>query len=112
MTLGTLVVSAAVAWYLNFGVAVAARAIVGLILGLIVSFKLSTEPGVDPRLRVRLRRGFGAVSHLSSALYNGIVFQAVVGTALAFARSAHRLLIAYHPGTPKFIRLVWPRFAA
>ncbi|NUW35370.1 Bax inhibitor-1/YccA family protein [Nonomuraea sp. SMC257] len=85
MTLGTLVVGAAAAWYFKVptGVAVGA-AIVALILGLVASFKQSTNPALI--LGYALFEGvfLGAISRVFEAYFPGIVIQAVLGTALAF----------------------------
>ncbi|WP_433245581.1 Bax inhibitor-1/YccA family protein [Streptosporangium sp. CA-135522] len=107
ITLGTLIVSAAVAWTLNLGTAaLAVGVIVGLVLGLIISFKQSTNPALILGYSVAYGVAIGVVSHIYNDLYHGIVFQAVVGTALAFAA----MLIVYSLRiirvTPKFTRFV------
>jgi uncharacterized YccA/Bax inhibitor family protein len=107
ITLGTLVVSAAVAWALNLGVAFAAiGAIVGLILALVISFRQSTNPALILGYSVAYGVAVGVISHAYEALYNGIVFQAVVGTALAFGAmlAVHSLRIVRV--TPRFTRFV------
>ena len=107
ITLGTLVVSAGVAWALNLGtVALVLGVIVGLVLGLIISFKQSTNPVLILGYSVAYGVAIGVISHIFNDLYHGIVFQAVVGTALAFAA----MLIVYSLRiirvTPKFTKFV------
>ncbi len=107
ITLGTLVVSAAAAWVLNLGPAFAALgAIVGLVLALIVSFRQSTNPALILGYSVAYGVTVGVVSHLYNEVSNGIVFQAVLGTALAFGAmlAVHSLRIIRV--TPKFTRFV------
>ena len=107
ITLGTLVVSAAAAWALNLGWGFAALgAIAGLVLALIISFRQSTNPALILGYSVAYGVTVGVVSHGFNNLYNGIVFQAVVGTALAFGAmlAVHSLRIIRV--TPKFTRFV------
>ncbi|MEV0195176.1 Bax inhibitor-1/YccA family protein [Nonomuraea sp. NPDC050691] len=85
MTLGVLVAGAAAAWYFQvpMGVAVVS-AIVALVLGLVASFKQSTNPALI--LGYALFEGvfLGAISWFFETRFPGIVIQAVLGTALAF----------------------------
>ncbi|WP_326825727.1 Bax inhibitor-1/YccA family protein [Streptosporangium sp. NBC_01756] len=107
ITLGTLVVSAAVAWALNLGtVALLIGVIVGLVLGLIVSFKQSTNPVLILGYAVAYGVAIGVISHIYNDLYNGIVFQAVVGTALAFAAMLTVYSLRIIRVTPKFTKFV------
>ncbi len=107
ITLGTLVVSAAVAWALNLGVvAMAVGAIVGLVLALIVSFTQSTNPALILGYSVAYGVAVGVASHVYNNLYSGIVFQAVVGTALAFAAMLTVYALRIVRVTPKFTKFV------
>lgn len=85
MTLGTLVVAGAVAWVLNvpLGVAVIA-ALVGVVLALIASFKQSTNPVLILGYALAYGVFVGALSHFMEDVFEGIVLQAVLGTAFAF----------------------------
>lgn len=107
ITLGTLVVAAAVAWALNLGMAFALiGVIVGLVLALVISFRQSTNPALILGYSVAYGVAVGVISHAYNDLYNGIVFQAVVGTALAFGAmlAVHSLRIIRV--TPRFTRFV------
>ncbi|ACZ91214.1 Bax inhibitor-1/YccA family protein [Streptosporangium roseum] len=107
ITLGTLVVSAAVAWALNLGTAaLLVGVIAGLVLGLIVSFKQSTNPVLILGYAVSYGVAIGVISHMYNNLYNGIVFQAVVGTALAFAAMLAVYSLRIIRVTPKFTKFV------
>ncbi len=106
-TLGTLVVAAALGWALNLPVGVAmVAAIVGLVLGLIVSFKQSTNPALILGYAVAYGVAVGVISHVYESLFHGVVLQAVIGTALAFAAmlAVHSLRIVRV--TPRFTRFV------
>ncbi|MDF5754786.1 Bax inhibitor-1/YccA family protein [Spongiactinospora sp. TRM90649] len=107
MTLGTLVVSGAVAWVLNvpLGIAVAC-ALIGVVLGLIASFKQSTNPALILGYALFYGVFVGALSHAYETAFNGIVLQAVLGTAFAFGAvlAVHSLKIVRV--TPKLVRYV------
>ncbi|MFB7906132.1 Bax inhibitor-1/YccA family protein [Kitasatospora sp. NPDC059146] len=97
MTLLTLVAAGAVAWFTlpfeNFGFAIGAS-LVAMVVGLVVSFKNSVSPPLI--LTYAALQGFamGAVSHAFNTMLNGIVIQAVLGTAAVFAA----MLFAYKSG--------------
>ncbi|MEU3569887.1 Bax inhibitor-1/YccA family protein [Kitasatospora sp. NPDC036755] len=97
MTLLTLVAAGAVAWFVlpfeNFGYAIAAS-LVAMVVGLVVSFKRSVSPPLI--LTYAALQGFamGAISHAANTMLNGIVIQAVLGTAAVFAAT----LFAYKSG--------------
>ncbi|MGW1176858.1 Bax inhibitor-1/YccA family protein [Kitasatospora sp. NPDC002543] len=97
MTLLTLVAAGAVAWFVlpfeNFGYAIAAS-LVAMVVGLVVSFKRSVSPPLI--LTYAALQGFamGAISHAFNTWLNGIVIQAVLGTAAVFAA----MLFAYKSG--------------
>jgi len=106
ITLGTLVASGAVAWVLNLGWAFAAiGAIAALVLTLIITLKQSTNPALILGYSVAYGVTAGVVSHVYNELY-GVVFQAVVGTALAFGAmlAVHSLRVIRV--TPRFTRFV------
>ncbi|MEU4540102.1 Bax inhibitor-1/YccA family protein [Streptosporangium sp. NPDC023825] len=107
ITLGTLVVSAAVAWALNLGIIAAiVGAIVGLILALVISFKSSTNPVLILGYSVAYGVAVGVISHMYNDRMSGIVFQAVVGTALAFAAMLTVYSLRIIRVTPKFTKFV------
>ncbi|MBB6345046.1 Bax inhibitor-1/YccA family protein [Nonomuraea muscovyensis] len=86
ITLGALVAAAAAAWYfaVPMGVAVVS-AIVALVLGLVASFKQSTNPALILAYAVFEGVFLGALSSLFESIFgNNIVLQAVLGTAFAF----------------------------
>ncbi|MEV5411494.1 Bax inhibitor-1/YccA family protein [Thermopolyspora sp. NPDC052614] len=107
ITLGTLVVSAAAAWALDFPIAFALVGVIaGLVLALIISFRQSTNPALILGYSVAYGVAVGIISHVYNEVYNGIVFQAVVGTALAFGAmlAVHSLRIIRV--TPRFTRFL------
>lgn len=86
MVLGALVVAAAASWYLKVPVGVAVgSAIVALILGLVASFKQSTNPALILGYAVFEGVFLGAISSVFESIFPGIVLQAVLGTMMAFA---------------------------
>ncbi|MER6304403.1 Bax inhibitor-1/YccA family protein [Kitasatospora sp. NPDC001539] len=97
MTLLTLVAAGAVAWFAlpfeNYGFAIAAS-VVAMVVGLVASFKRSVSPPLI--LLYAALQGFamGAWSHALNTILNGIVIQAVLGTAAVFAA----MLFAYKSG--------------
>ncbi|GLW07319.1 hypothetical protein Misp01_24490 [Microtetraspora sp. NBRC 13810] len=107
MTLGTLVVSGAAAWVLDVPMIVAVvSALIGVVLALIASFRQSTNPVLILGYALFYGVFVGAFSHLMESVYNGIVLQAVLGTALAFGGvlAVHSLKIIRV--TPKLYRYV------
>ncbi|MEZ0073405.1 Bax inhibitor-1/YccA family protein [Planotetraspora sp. GP83] len=107
MTLGTLVVSAALAWYFDVGLGVAVLAgIVGLVLGLIVSFRQSTNPALILGYAVAYGIAIGALSQAYEARFNGIVVQAVLGTMVAFGGTLAVYALKIFRPTPKFTKFV------
>jgi uncharacterized YccA/Bax inhibitor family protein len=107
ITLGVLVVSAAVAWALNLGIAVAiVGVIVGLVLSLIIQFRQSTNPALILGYSVAYGVAVGVISHFYEDVYSGVVFQAVVGTALAFGAMLAVYALRIIRVTPRFTRFV------
>ncbi|WP_433498038.1 Bax inhibitor-1/YccA family protein [Sphaerimonospora sp. CA-214678] len=107
MTLGTLIVTAALAWYFNAPMALALpAALVGLVLGLIVSFKQSTNPALILGYAVCYGVAIGVISHVFESVYNGIVLQAVLGTMVAFGGTLAVYALKIFRPTPKFTKFV------
>ncbi|GIH99068.1 Bax inhibitor-1/YccA family protein [Planobispora takensis] len=107
MTLGTLVVSAAVAWQLNLGWGAAiAGMLVGLVLALVISFKQSPNPALILGYSVAYGVAVGVISHIMEDFYPGIVIQAVLGTALAFGAMLTVYSLRIVRVTPKFTKFV------
>ncbi|QKW21314.1 Bax inhibitor-1/YccA family protein [Kitasatospora sp. NA04385] len=108
MTLLALVAFGAVAWFTvpmdNFAPAIGA-ALIALVIGLVISFKRSVNPGLI--LAYAALEGFflGAISKAFETLWPGIAIQAVLGTSAVFAAT----LIAYKSGrirvTPRYTRI-------
>ncbi|MGW4383129.1 Bax inhibitor-1/YccA family protein [Kitasatospora sp. NPDC004531] len=108
MTLLTLVVTGAVAWFVvpveNYAIAGVA-AFAAMILGFVISFKRSVSPALI--LTYAGLEGFflGAISKVLNTLLPGIAIQAVLGTTAVFAAT----LIAYKSGkirvTPRYTRI-------
>jgi uncharacterized YccA/Bax inhibitor family protein len=107
MTLGTLVLSAALAWYFNigFGVAVVAM-LAGLVLGLIVSFRQSTNPALILGYSICYGVAIGVLSHVYDTVYAGIVLQAILGTMVAFGGTLAVYALKIFRPTPKFTKFV------
>ncbi|MGW4808230.1 Bax inhibitor-1/YccA family protein [Kitasatospora sp. NPDC004272] len=108
MTLLTLVAFGAVAWFTvpmdNFAPAIGA-ALVAMVIGFVISFKRSVNPGLI--LAYAALEGFflGAISKAFETLWPGIAIQAVLGTSAVFAAT----LFAYKSGrirvTPRYTRI-------
>lgn len=107
LTLGTLVLGAAAAWYFDVPVRIAIfSALIALVLGLVAAFKQSTNPALI--LGYALFEGvfLGSISHLYESLYNGIVLQAVLGTAFAFGGVLTVYALRVVRVTPKLTKFV------
>ncbi|MER8182922.1 Bax inhibitor-1/YccA family protein [Kitasatospora sp. NPDC094015] len=108
LTLLMLVAAGALAWFTvpvgNFGLAIGAS-LVAFVVGLVITFKRSVSPPLI--LTYAALEGFalGVVSKAFETMWDGIVIQAVLGTAAVFAA----MLIAYRSGrirvTPRFARI-------
>jgi len=108
ITLGTLVASAAAAWYFQvpMGVAVVS-AIVALVIGLVASFKQSTNPALILSYAVFEGVFLGAISSLFESMFgNNIVLQAVLGTAFAFGAVLAVYTLRIVRVTPKLVKFV------
>ncbi|RJK97929.1 Bax inhibitor-1/YccA family protein [Vallicoccus soli] len=80
--------------------------LVGLVLGLVISFKQSTNPALILSYAVAEGLFLGAISRFFDAAYDGIVAQAVLGTLAA----AGAMLFVFSTGrlraTPKFTKVL------
>lgn len=106
MTLGTLIVAGAAAWWLDVGIGIAFVAmLVGFGLALFISFRHSTSPALILTYAAVEGVVLGVISHAFESAYGGIVVQAVLGTVLAFVG----MLVAYSSGkiriTPRFTKI-------
>ncbi len=108
MCLLVLAVAGAAAWALvdplrGYGVAVGA-ALVAMVVGLVVSFRRSTNPVLILGYAALEGVFLGTVSHALELRWPGIVLQAVLGTSCVFAA----MLFAYRARvirvTPRFVR--------
>ncbi|MFG1703861.1 Bax inhibitor-1/YccA family protein [Nonomuraea sp. M3C6] len=107
MTLGVLVVAAGAAWYLEVPIGVAVvSAIIALVLGLVASFKMSTNPALILSYAVFEGVFLGAFSSVMEARTGGIVLQAILGTALAFGGVLTVYSLRVIRVTPKLVKFV------
>ena len=105
MLFGVAAVTGAIAWILDLGVAVAiAAAVVGLVLSIVNTMKRVVSPPLVLAYAAVEGIFLGVISHYLSDIYPGIVLQAVLGTASAFAV----MLVLYRTGkvrvTPRFTK--------
>ncbi|UBU12397.1 Bax inhibitor-1/YccA family protein [Nonomuraea gerenzanensis] len=107
MTLGALVLAAAAAWYFNVPPMVAiGAAIVALVLGLIASFTMSTNPALILGYAVAEGVFLGKISSVFEGMVSGIVMQAVLGTAFAFGAVLTVYALRIVRVTPKLVKFV------
>ncbi|MGC4804346.1 Bax inhibitor-1/YccA family protein [Micromonospora sp. DT233] len=106
--LGILGVSAAAAWVLVpdrlLSVAWIGAAVVGLVLGLIISFSRMANPALVVTYAVVEGVFVGMVSKAFNSLYDGIVLQAVVASFGVFFLMAMLYRARVIRATPKFVR--------
>jgi uncharacterized YccA/Bax inhibitor family protein len=106
--LGILGVSAAAAWVLVpdalTSVAWIGAAVVGLVLGLVISFSRMANPALVVTYAVVEGVFVGMVSKAFESLYNGIVLQAVVATFGVFFVMAMLYKARVIRATPKLVR--------
>lgn len=104
--LATLVATGAVAWFLNLEALAFPAAIVGMILGVVISLKQITNPAAILSYAAIEGVFLGGVSKLFENAYSGIVVQAIVGTLGVAAVT----LFLYSSGkirvTPQFTKMV------
>lgn len=106
-SLGVLVATGAVAWVLNLGMGIALISVlVALGIGLYLSFSGKSSGPLTLTYSAFYGIAVGTISHLYNNLYNGIVFQAILGTALAFAAMLAVYSLRIIRVTPKFTRYV------
>jgi uncharacterized YccA/Bax inhibitor family protein len=110
LTLGTLVVAGALAWVLVpddiAGAVALAAVVVGVILGAIVTFGRKVNPALVLGFAAAYGVAVGVISHAYNDVYNGVVLQAVIGTALAFGAMLTVYALRIVRVTPKFTRFV------
>jgi uncharacterized YccA/Bax inhibitor family protein len=103
----TAIVTGAVTWALNLYVLALPALVVGLVLGLVISFKQITNPAAIITYAAVEGVVLGAISQVFDQRYPGIVVQAVVGTTGV----AVGTLFLYRSGrirvTPKFTKMVF-----
>ncbi|MER7458298.1 Bax inhibitor-1/YccA family protein [Micromonospora sp. NPDC126480] len=106
--LGILGVTAAAAWALIpdqlLGAAWIGAAMVGLVLGLVISFSRMANPALVVTYAVVEGVLVGAVSKFFESLYDGIVLQAVVGTFGVFFLMAMLYKARVIRATPAFVK--------
>lgn len=110
MTLFTLVATAAIAWVVvpdSLTVPVLAVALIAQI-GIWAFITFGQKANAPMVLAFAAVYGVlvGIISHAYNDLYNGVVFQAVIGTALAFAAMLAVYALRIIRVTPKFTRFV------
>lgn len=110
LTLGTLVLAGALAWVLvpdRLANTVALAAVVaGVILWAVVTFGRKVNAPLVLGFAAAYGVAVGVVSHAYNDLYNGVVLQAVIGTALAFGAMLTVYTLRIVRVTPKFTRFV------
>jgi uncharacterized YccA/Bax inhibitor family protein len=103
MTLGTLIVFGALAWWMipvgNYGPAIAA-ALAALVVGMFITFKRKVSPALILTYAALEGVFIGVLSHTFNDRWPGIVAQAVLGTVAVFAG----MLIAYKTGAVRVNR--------
>jgi uncharacterized YccA/Bax inhibitor family protein len=108
LTLGTLVVAGALAWVFvpdRIANAVALVAVVvGLIFWAIVTFGRKVNAALVLGFAASYGVAVGVISHAYNDVYNGVVLQAVIGTALAFGAMLTVYSLRIIRVTPKFAR--------
>ncbi|WP_446218404.1 Bax inhibitor-1/YccA family protein [Micromonospora sp. IBHARD004] len=108
MLLGILGASAAAAWVLVpdalVGVAWIGAAVVGLVLGLIISFSRMANPALVVAYSIVEGVFVGMVSKAFNSLYDGIVLQAVTATFGVFFLMAVLYKARVIRATPKFVK--------
>ncbi|MFI9560730.1 Bax inhibitor-1/YccA family protein [Nonomuraea endophytica] len=107
ITLGVLVAAAGAAWILKVPIAVAVvSAIIALVLGLVASFKQSTNPALILGYAVFEGVFLGALSSIFEQRFPGIVLNAVIGTMMAFLGVLAVYTLRIVRVTPKLVRFV------
>jgi len=107
MLFGILVVTGALAWYLDLGFGALLLGFgVGFVLSLFISFSKTVRPALVMVYAAMQGLALGVISNIYETIYPGIVSQAVIGTLAAFVGA----LYAYRSGkvrvTPRFTRIL------
>jgi uncharacterized YccA/Bax inhibitor family protein len=110
MVLGTLVAAGALAWVFVpmriAGAVVLAAIVAGVVCWAVVTFGRRISPVPVLGFAASYGVAMGLISHLYNDVYNGIVLQAVVGTALAFGAMLAVYALRIVRVTPGFVRFV------
>lgn len=107
LSLGMLALTGTVAWVLNLGLGIAmVSALIGLGVGLYLSFSGKASAALTLTYAGFYGIAVGTLSHFYESFYNGIVLQAVLGTALAFGGTLAVYALRVIRVTPKFTRFV------
>jgi uncharacterized YccA/Bax inhibitor family protein len=110
LTLGTLVVAGALAWVLVPERIAGPVSLVAVLAGLVFWAILTFGRKVNPVLVLGFAASYGVavglISHTYNDVYNGVVLQAVVGTALAFGATLTVYSLRIVRVTPRFTRFV------
>lgn len=103
---GTAITTGAATWVLGLQALAIPAAIIGLVLGLVISFKQIMNPAVIITYAAVQGVFLGGISKLFESFYDGIVAQAVLGTVSVTAV----MLALYRSGkirvTPQFQKMV------
>lgn len=106
ITLGVLLVTAAVAWLMLPPAVALPAALVGFVLALVITFKKSVSPPLVIAYAAIEGVFLGAISAWFNSMFNGIVVQAVVATMGVFLG----MLVVYKTGairvTPKLTKFI------
>lgn len=110
LTLGTLVLAGALAWVLVPERIAGPVSLVALLAGVVCWAILTFGRAVNPVLVLGFAASYGVavglISHLYNDVYNGVVLQAVIGTALAFGAMLTVYSLRIVRVTPRFTRFV------
>ena len=104
--LGVALVTGATTWVLDLGFLVLPAALIGLVLGLVISFKQITNPA--PILAYAAVEGvfLGGLTQVFESQYPGIAVQAVLGTAGVTLGALYLYRSGKVKVTPKFTKMV------
>lgn len=106
ITLGVLVITGALTWASELYALALPAALIGFVLALVITFKKVVSPPLILAYAAVEGVFLGAVSGLFNARFDGIVIQAVIGTAAVFGG----MLVVYKTGairvTPKLTKWI------
>lgn len=103
ITLGLVIIGAAIGW--NMPALMLPGAIVGLVLGLVNSFKREPSPALILLYAAAEGLFLGGLSGVLDAMYPGIAVQAVLGTLCVFAATLALFTSGKVRATPKFMKI-------